>query len=82
MQFCSKINRVLLLLQDYLAAPMPFLVGLHAPNLFASALRSSALEEVVLVDLDRGTVRVCSRAPIVRPLTMECKAVLCSAVCA
>lgn len=45
-------------LQDYLAAPMPFLVGLHAPNLFASALRSSSLEEVVVVDLDRGTVRV------------------------
>ena len=44
--------------QDYLAAPMPFLVGLHSPNLFAAALRSSSLEEVVVVDLDRGTVRV------------------------
>lgn len=49
--------------QDYLAAPMPFLVGLHAPNLFAAALRSSSLEEVVVVDLDRGTVRVAFRNP-------------------
>ena len=44
--------------QDYLAAPMPFVVGLHSPNLFTAALRSSSLEEVVVVDLDRGTVRV------------------------
>ena len=53
------MQQALRLLQDYLAAPMPFLVGLHAPSLFAPALRSSALEEVVMVDLDRGTVRVC-----------------------
>lgn len=49
--------------QDYLAAPMPFLVGLHSPNLFAAALRSSSLEEVVVVDLDRGTVRVSLAMP-------------------
>ncbi len=41
-------------LQDYLAAPMPFLMGLHAPDLFMSTLRSGSLEEVVIVDLDRG----------------------------
>lgn len=40
--------------QDYLAAPMPFLMGLHAPNLFMPTLRSGSLEEVVIVDLDRG----------------------------
>jgi len=40
--------------QDYLAAPMPFLMGLHAPNLFMPTMRSGALEEVVIVDLDRG----------------------------
>ena len=43
-------------LQDYLAAPMPFLMGLHAPNLFMPTLRSGALEEVVIVDLDRGAM--------------------------
>lgn len=42
--------------QDYLSAPMPFLMGLHAPNLFMSTLRSSCMEETVVVDLDRGTV--------------------------
>ena len=41
--------------QDYLSAPMPFLMGVHAPNLFKSTLRSAAMEEVVVVDLDRGT---------------------------
>ena len=41
-------------MQDYLAAPMPFLMGLHAPDLFMSTLRSGSLEEVVMVDLDRG----------------------------
>ena len=34
---------------------MPFLMGVHAPNLFKSTLRSAAMEEVVVVDLDRGT---------------------------
>ncbi len=34
---------------------MPFLMGVHSPNLFMSTLRSSAMEEVVVVDLDRGT---------------------------
>ena len=33
---------------------MPFLMGLHAPDLFMSTLRSGSLEEVVIVDLDRG----------------------------
>ena len=33
---------------------MPFLMGLHAPNLFMPTLRSGSLEEVVIVDLDRG----------------------------
>ena len=36
--------------QDYLAAPMPYLVGLPAQCL--PALRGMALEETVLVDLD------------------------------
>ncbi|EIE19512.1 hypothetical protein COCSUDRAFT_83563 [Coccomyxa subellipsoidea C-169] len=44
-----------LALKDYLSAPMPFLMGVHSPNLFMSTLRSSAMEEVVVVDLDRGT---------------------------
>ena len=46
--------------QDYLSAPMPFLMGIHAPNLFMSTLRSSAMEEVVVVDLDRGTTTASS----------------------
>lgn len=33
---------------------MPFLMGLHAPDLFMPTLRSGSLEEVVMVDLDRG----------------------------
>lgn len=41
-------------LQDYLSAPMPFLIGIHSPNLFN--LRSTAMEETVVVDLDRGTI--------------------------
>ncbi|BDA43641.1 probable DENN domain-containing protein 1C at N-terminal half [Coccomyxa sp. Obi] len=44
-----------LALKDYLSAPMPFLMGVHAPNLFKSTLRSAAMEEIVVVDLDRGT---------------------------
>ncbi|KAK9915164.1 hypothetical protein WJX75_005465 [Coccomyxa subellipsoidea] len=35
-----------LALKDYLSAPMPFLMGIHAPNLFMSTLRSSAMEEL------------------------------------
>ena len=46
--------------QDYLSAPMPFLMGVHAPNLFMSTLRSSAMEEVVVVDLDGGTTTASS----------------------
>ena len=37
--------------QDYLAAPMPYLVGIQAECL--PALRGMALEETVLIDLDR-----------------------------
>ena len=37
--------------QDYLAAPMPYLVGIQAECL--PLLRGMALEEVVLIDLDR-----------------------------
>ena len=40
--------------QDYLLAPMPFLVGVPAAKQF-TALRSIPLEEVMLVDLDAGT---------------------------
>jgi hypothetical protein len=38
-------------LQDYLAAPMPYLVGIQAECL--PLLRGMALEEVVMIDLDR-----------------------------
>lgn len=38
-------------LQDYLAAPMPYLVGIQADCL--PLLRGMALEETVLIDLDR-----------------------------
>ena len=51
-------------LQDYLAAPMPFLMGLHAPDLFMPTLRSGSLEEVVIVDLDRGAILTGSGQPL------------------
>ncbi len=53
-RLCNK-RGVMLGRQDYLSAPMPFLMGVHAPNLFKSTLRSAAMEEIVVVDLDRGT---------------------------
>lgn len=49
---CTKRGfRRALSLQDYLAAPMPYLVGIQADCL--PLLRGMALEETVLVDLDR-----------------------------
>ena len=50
--------------QDYLAAPMPFLMGLHAPDLFMPTLRSGSLEEVVMVDLDRGAIHTGPGQPL------------------
>ena len=41
-------------MQDYLLAPMPFLVGVPAASQF-TALQSIPLDEVLLVDLDAGT---------------------------
>lgn len=40
-----------MLLQDYLAAPMPYLVGIQSDCL--PLLRGIALEETVMIDLDR-----------------------------
>jgi hypothetical protein len=40
---------------------MPFLIGIHAPNLFN--LRSASMEETVMVDLDRGAILAPSGSP-------------------
>ena len=40
---------------DYVCAPMPFLIGIHISML--PQLRAQPMEEVVMVDLDRGRLR-------------------------
>ena len=40
---------------DYVCAPMPFLIGMHISML--PQLKSQPMEEVVMVDLDRGRLR-------------------------
>lgn len=45
-----------MLVQDYLTAPMPYLIGIPAPHLL-QGLEHMDLEEVVFVDLDAGTCR-------------------------
>ena len=49
------------LLQDYLNAPMPYLIGIPAPQLLPG-LQHMGLEEVVFVDLDAGTCTLGSQA--------------------
>lgn len=49
-----------ILLQDYLTAPMPYLIGVPAPQLL-QGLEHMGLEEVVFVDLDAGTCRLGSQ---------------------
>ncbi|KAK9791805.1 hypothetical protein WJX73_001133 [Symbiochloris irregularis] len=50
-------------LQDYLLAPMPFLVGVPAAGSFAG-LQSTPLEEITVVNLDAGT---CTPGPGLPP---------------
>ena len=40
---------------DYVCAPMPFLIGMHISML--PQLKAQPMEEVVMVDLDRGRLR-------------------------
>eukprot|EP00884_Botryococcus_braunii_P014564 jgi/Botrbrau1/23108/Bobra.0243s0042.1 len=54
-------------LKDYLLAPMPFLIGLPGSHAVAGLSRIP-LEEVVVVDLDLGTVRQGLNGPPVPPL--------------
>lgn len=49
--------------QDYLLAPMPFLVGVPAAGSFAG-LRSTPLDEITVVNLDAGT---CTPGPGLPP---------------
>ena len=55
--------------QDYLLAPMPFLVGVPAAQQF-TALRSIPLEEVLLVDLDAGTCTPGADLPPAQPSSL------------
>ena len=48
------------LVQDYLTAPMPYLIGIPAPQLL-QGLEHMGLEEVVFVDLDAGTCKLGSQ---------------------
>jgi len=49
-----EVCLTLSMVQDYLNAPMPFLIGIPAPQLL-HGLKYMGLEEVVFVDLDAGT---------------------------
>lgn len=64
-----------MLSQEYLTAPMPFLVGLHAPSIFFSELQTSGLESemevVVIFNLDQGTVQVRFSACLSRVVGFE-----------
>lgn len=55
---CHMIKRAAL--QDYLTAPMPYLIGIPSPQLLRG-LEHMGLEEVVFVDLDAGTCRLGSQ---------------------
>ena len=66
-------------LQDYLLAPMPFLVGVPAASQF-TALRSIPLEEVMLVDLDAGTCTPGSELPPASPSSLPYAEELASAL--
>lgn len=60
-----QVNSVLpcVWVQDYLLAPMPFLVGVPAAGSFAG-LRSTPLDEITVVNLDTGT---CTPGPGLPP---------------
>ena len=58
-----------LLWQDYLLAPMPYIVGLPAAA-GCSVLRSTPLDEVMLVDLDNGTCTPGSQLPPANPSSL------------
>ena len=65
--------------QDYLLAPMPFLVGVPAAQQF-TALRSIPLEEVMLVDLDAGTCTPGADLPAATPSSLPYAEELCAAL--
>ena len=46
---------------DYVCAPMPFIIGIHISML--SDLKRMPMEEVVMVDLDRGRLRYNEKVP-------------------
>ena len=79
-KLCSDhANAPACLLQDYLLAPMPYLVGVPAASLF-TALHSTPLDEVMLVDLDSGTCTPGSSLPPAEPSSLPYAEELASAL--
>ena len=66
-------------MQDYLLAPMPFLVGVPAAASFPG-LRSTPLDEVMVVDLDNGTCTPGSSLPPASPSSLPYAEELASAL--
>ena len=67
-------------MQDYLLAPMPFLVGVPAASQFLAQLHGIPLDEIMLVDLDAGTCTPGSSLPPAFPCSLPYADELASAL--